>query len=94
MSETFGAFKSDWRVFEPATPALGRTEDDYPGCIMVGDNLEHGIAGANRHGMRSVWTSRSSNYPTEPASEDQRPDFEIKLSHEGFDVLDEINASG
>ncbi len=92
--ETFGACKPDWRVFGAATPALGLTEDDYSGCIMFGNNLERGTAGANRLGMRSVWTSRSSNYPAEPTNEDQRPDVEIKLSHEGFDVLDEINANG
>ena len=91
---SFGACKPDWRVFEAATQALGLAEDDCSGCIMVGNNLERGTAGVNRFGMRSVWTSQSSNYPTEPANEVQRPDFEIKLSHEGFDVLDEINASG
>ena len=93
ISETVGAFKPDRRIFEAATLALGLTEDDYPGCVMVGNNLERDIAGANRLGMRSVWISWSSNYPTEPANEDQRPDFEIKLPHELFDVLDEINAS-
>ncbi|MCY3873692.1 MAG: hypothetical protein OXF88_05295 [Rhodobacteraceae bacterium] len=61
---------------------------------MVGNDLESGVGGANRFGMRSAWTSRSSNYPAEPANGDQRPDLEIKLSHEGFDAFDEINASG
>ncbi len=94
ISETVGATKPDRRIFDAATQALGLTEDDYPGCVMVGNNLERDIAGANRLGMHSVWISWSSNYPTEPANEDQHPDFEIKLPHELFDVLGEINAGG
>ena len=61
---------------------------------MFGNNLERGLASAIRLGMWSFWTSWSSNCPTEPANGDQRLHFEIKLPHEFFDVLDEINASG
>ena len=92
ISETVGADKPDRRIFDAAMQALGLTEDDYPGCVMVGNNLERDIAGANRLGMHSVWISWSKNYPTEPVSADQHPDFEIKLPHELFDVLDQINA--
>ncbi len=94
VSETVGAVKPDRGIFDAATQAPGLTEDDYPGCVKVGNNLEGDFAGANRLGMHSVWNSWSKNYPTEPAKRDQRLDFEIKLPHEFFDVLDEINASG
>ena len=94
VSETVSTVRPDRRIFDAATQALGLTEDDYPGCVKVGNNLEGDFAGANRLGMHSMWNSWSKKYPTEPAKGDQRMDFEIKLPHEFFDVLDEINASG
>ena len=94
VSETVGTVRPDRRIFDSATQALGQTEDDYPGCVKVGNNMEGDFADANRFGMHSMWNSWSKKYPTEPAKRDQRLDFEIKLPHEFFDVLDEINSSG
>ncbi len=92
ISEAVGVTKPDRRMFDLATRNLGLTEDDYPGCVMVGNNLERDIAGANRLGMWSVWISWTNNYPTRPANEDERPDFEIGLPHDLIGVLEEIDA--
>ena len=91
ISEAVGAVKPDRRMFDAATRALGLTEIDHPGCVMVGNNLKRDIVGANRLGMRSVWISWTKNYPAEPANEDERPDYEIKLPHELLDVLEKID---
>lgn len=92
ISEEVGVHKPDPKMFLTAVDGLGLTEADHAGCVMVGNNLERDIAGANRLGMRSVWISWTKNYPTEPANEAEKPDFEIKLPHQLLDVLDAINA--
>ena len=94
ISESVGTTKPDRRMFDHATRDLGLTEDDYPGCVMVGNNLARDIAGANRLGMWSVWISWTDNYPTRPANKAEQPDFEIGLPHDLIGILAEIDAMG
>ena len=94
ISESVGTTKPDRRMFDHAATELGLTEDDYPGCVMVGNNLARDIAGANRLGMWSVWISWTDNYPTRPANKAEQPDFEIGLPHDLIGILAEIDAMG
>jgi putative hydrolase of the HAD superfamily len=55
VSETIGVSKPDPRIFRAALDALGIPETDYGRVVMVGNNLERDVAGANRVGLISVF---------------------------------------
>lgn len=93
ISETVGVDKPDRAMFDAAVTALGLTSNDHSGCVMLGNNLERDIAGANRLGMRSVWLNWTTRYPTEPQNADEVPDFTIGLPLELLDVLAEMDAN-
>ncbi|EEA93361.1 HAD family hydrolase [Pseudovibrio sp. JE062] len=92
ISEAVGCHKPDPRMFLEAVKLLGLEEQDYAGCVMVGNNLERDVAGANRLGMKSVWINWTPRYPKEPANQDEVPDYTIGLPHQLLDVLEEIDA--
>lgn len=91
ISEEVGVHKPDCAMFDAAVQALGLTQSDHAGCVMVGNNLERDIAGANRLGMRSVWLNWTTRYPTDPKNADEVPDFTIGLPLDLLGVLAEID---
>lgn len=93
ISELVGVAKPDSRMFSVAARQLGLTPDDYCDCVMVGNNLERDIAGANRLGIRSVWLNWTSRYPTKPANSDEVPSVTISKPLELLDVLADMNAN-
>ena len=76
-SETVGVCKPDRRMFDTATKALGLTEADKKCIIMVGNNLERDIKGANLAGLISVHLDWSPRYRKVPASDDEIPRYVI-----------------
>ena len=54
VSETLNTQKPSPRMFQSAMDQLGLTEADKRRVIMVGNNIERDVAGANRFGIRSV----------------------------------------
>jgi FMN phosphatase YigB (HAD superfamily) len=61
ISEVVGAEKPDSTIFQGALEALGISESDYDRVVMVGNNLERDVVGANRLGLISVffhWNDR------------------------------------
>ncbi len=56
VSGEFGSWKPDRAIFEEALRLGGADADD---ALMVGDSLEHDIAGANDAGLRTVWVNRA-----------------------------------
>ena len=59
ISELVGVSKPDPRMFETALGQLGIAPPDYKHVVMVGNNLERDIKGANRLGLISVFLSWS-----------------------------------
>ena len=59
VSEEFGVAKPDPAIFLHAANALGSDPAD---CVMIGDNPEADIRGAQAAGMRSVWIQRPALY--------------------------------
>lgn len=55
ISSAVGVEKPDARVFRTALDQLSIAERDYGRVLMVGNNLERDIAGANALGLVSVW---------------------------------------
>jgi HAD superfamily hydrolase (TIGR01509 family) len=85
ISEEFGLGKPNPAIFLHVADTLRVTPAD---CIMVGDYLNHDVAGAHAAGMRAVWVNRHGR-PV-PAG-GPVPDFAIVHLRE---VLDIVRAEG
>lgn len=77
ISEQVGAEKPDRRMFETAFEGLNLTDADKERIIMVGNNLERDVVGANRFGIASVHLCWSPRYPAEASNEEEEPDYRI-----------------
>lgn len=83
ISGDFGIGKPDPSIFTYVLESIGITSDD---AIMVGDNLNTDILGANRVGMRNVWINRNGLEAT-----DILPTYEIKNLTELIPLMDSIS---
>ena len=81
VSGEFGSEKPDRAIFEEALRLGGAPPER---AIMVGDSLEHDIAGAQAAGITAVWINRSE-YPNIPVV--PKPDFVVQRLRELPDVL-------
>lgn len=77
ISENVGTEKPDRLMFETALESMGLTEADKSRIIMVGNNLERDVAGANRFGITSVHFCWSPRYPWEAENAEEEPDYRI-----------------
>ncbi|MEC0229552.1 HAD family hydrolase [Paenibacillus alba] len=75
ISGTFGVGKPDSSIFEHALKLLGLTPQE---AIMIGDNLNTDILGAQSVGMSTVWI----NHHHAEAPADRKPTFEIRCISE------------
>jgi len=81
VSEALGASKPDPRLFRAALDALGVTAADYGRVVMVGNNLERDIAGANRLGLISVFFHVNERRRTQPLTGDETPRHTVTSAH-------------
>jgi HAD superfamily hydrolase (TIGR01549 family) len=97
VSEIVGVEKPDGRMFAEALACLGLEPADGPRVLMVGNNLERDVKGANLAGWRSVWIDWAPRRAKIPADELERPRHTIRLPLELLDVVDALeqaHASG
>jgi len=69
-------------MFTSALDALGIPATDYHRVVMVGNNLERDIAGANRLGLISVFFHWNERRRTTPETEDEAPDYTVHSAQE------------
>lgn len=86
ISGAVGLRKPNPRLFEIL---LGRLAVGAEAALMIGNNLESDIEGAQRAGMRAVWVNRSG----ERADNGVVPDWEISSLEELNAVLESLSAS-
>lgn len=82
ISEVIGVSKPEPQMFTSALDALGIPATDYNRVVMVGNNLERDIAGANRLGLISVFFHWSERRRTTPETEDEAPDYTVRSAQE------------
>jgi len=82
ISEVVGAIKPDPYIFRVALDALGIAEGDYGRVVMVGNNLERDIAGANRLGLISVFFHWNDRRRSQPLAEDEHPQYTVASASE------------
>ncbi len=82
ISGGYGKGKPDKGIFEHALSLMSLQKDE---AVMVGDNLNTDILGANRAGIKSVWINREQK-----ERNDVEPSYEISQLTDLYEVLKEI----
>lgn len=90
ISETVGVDKPNARMFQAALDGLNIVPVDYAETIMVGNNLERDIAGANAFGLTTVFLAWSDKRRKTPESDLEKPDYTIQTPLELLDILDHL----
>lgn len=90
-SEDVGISKPHSRMFEAGLEVAGLTREDSKRVIMVGNNLERDIKGANDMDMISVHIAWSSRYPKQPKDDSEKPDYVINEPKELIELVDVLN---
>lgn len=83
ISGDFGKGKPDQSIFEHALELMGSDKNEV---LMVGDNLNTDILGANQTGIPSVWINRKNSKPNEV-----KATYEIRNLMELIPLLDKLN---
>jgi putative hydrolase of the HAD superfamily len=78
ISEVVGVSKPDPRMFTTVLDTLGVDPSDYGRVVMVGNNLERDILGANRLGLISVFFHWNERRRTVSMTADEVPDFTVR----------------
>ncbi|MFN4205121.1 MAG: HAD family hydrolase [Agrobacterium albertimagni] len=78
ISGDVGELKPSPRMFSTAFDALGLSESDRARTVMVGNNLERDILGANRFGLISIFLAWSLRRTHKPKHRHERPRLTIK----------------
>lgn len=85
ISDELGCEKPDRRMFVHALEALDIPSAEWGKVVMVGNNLERDIRGANDLGLLSVWLAWNERYAVTPASARDRPRYQVSDATElGF----------
>ena len=77
VSEVVGASKPGRRIFCAALDALGIAAGDYDRVVMVGNNLERDVVGANRLGLISVFFHVNERRRTRPLMGEEQPGYTV-----------------
>jgi putative hydrolase of the HAD superfamily len=85
ISGQVGVEKPDPRIFRCALERLRIPPAQYGQVLMVGNNLERDVKGANLIGLVSVWLDWAPRRSKIPADETERPRYTIKNP---LDLLD------
>lgn len=92
ISETLRVEKPHPRMFRHALEQLGVNEQDYNRVVMVGNNLERDVAGANVLGLITIWLDWAPRRSKVPQNALEIPDHIARRPREVLDILAEIEA--
>lgn len=92
ISGNLGVEKPDARMFHAALEELGIPRQQYARTLMVGNNLERDIKGANALDIISVWIDWAPRRSKIPADASEVPQYTIKTPLELLDVIEQIEA--
>ncbi|MEO1249272.1 MAG: HAD family hydrolase, partial [Pseudomonadota bacterium] len=92
-SGDIGELKPSPLMFQAAMDDLGLSADHTAKVVMVGNNLERDIAGANAFGLISIFFDWSDRRRRIPDSELETPDHRINSLRELPALLDSIESA-
>lgn len=90
ISEIVGAEKPEEIMFRTAMNKMGLTDGDKERIIMVGNNLERDIVGANRFGIRSVLLTWAPRRRMTPETAEEQPTYTIKNPEELLPLVEKL----
>ena len=90
ISEEVGVDKPDPRIFRVALDQLGIDKSDYGRVVMVGNNLERDIKGANLLGIKSIFLRWSPRRSKTPADQSEAPAYSIETPEELLSLMDRL----
>lgn len=91
ISEVVGASKPDPEIFRVALEELGIPESDYGRVVMVGNNLERDIVGANRLGLISVYFYWNDRRRSQPLTDEERPQYTVTSIAELVALIEQLD---
>ena len=94
VSEIVGVSKPDPLIFEVALDSLGIVQSDYGRVVMVGNNLERDIVGANRLGLISVFFHWNDRRRSQPLTEDEKPRHTVTSALELVALVEAVENGG
>lgn len=90
ISGAIGVEKPDARMFHSALEQLNIPQQAYPRTLMLGNNLERDIKGANALDIISVWIDWAPRRSKIPADASEVPQYTIRNPLELLAVIDQI----
>lgn len=90
ISEEVGAEKPAEIMFRTAMERMGLKPEDKQRIIMVGNNLERDIVGANRFGIRSVLLTWAPRRRMTPLCEEENPAYTIENPLELVELAEKL----
>lgn len=90
ISEIVGETKPSPKMFQTAMDLMKLGPDEKNRILMVGNNLERDIVGANRFGIRSVLMAWSPRYSMMPKTEEEQPDYRIEKPEELLELAEKL----
>ena len=90
ISEVVGVIKPHPRIFPATLDALGISGPDYHRVVMVGNNLERDIVGANRLGLISVYFHWNDRRRNQPLNEEEVPDYTVSSTAELISLIHQL----
>jgi putative hydrolase of the HAD superfamily len=93
ISGILGVEKPHPQMFQHALDSLNIAPADYGRVVMVGNNLERDIKGANGVGLISVWIDWAPRRSKVPSDDSERPQYTIKAPLELLDLIDRLELS-
>ena len=91
ISEVVGATKPDPYIFHVALDALGIAEGDYGRVVMVGNNLERDMVGANRLGLISIFFHWNDRRRSQPLDDDEHPRYTVTCANELIALIERLD---
>lgn len=88
ISEELKISKPHPKMFQHALDQLDIPTEDYDKVVMVGNNLERDIKGANDLGIISVWLDWSPRRSKVPADASEEPQYTIKKPIDLLAIID------
>ena len=92
ISEELNTQKPDPLMFTDAMTRNNLCDEDKRRIIMVGNNLERDIRGANRFGITSVLIDWSPRYDMRPGSDEDTPDYIIHKPEELLRLAERLDS--
>lgn len=89
-SEAVGKEKPDRAMFETALEKMGLSREDCGRVLMVGNNLNRDIKGANAMGIHSAFIDQSPRYPRESTDKSAIPEFVIHNMNELVELAQKL----